>query len=227
MTSSFYIDAHAYHSSPHTQILAGIDTIGVHPWELTLPYDDHSFEEKWSTVRSGVVGKLAIGECGLDRAHEGIVGIGLQKEVLLKHFQLAHEHSLPLIIHSVRANSDLMGMLKKKPVTNNILLHAFGGNDYEAIELLKYPVYFSYGARLLKNPLTIKFVPVDRILLETADQTEVSIEEIYERASKLLNISLGNLQEIIKENFSAFFNQSNDVSASDFIENLNLRHRKS
>lgn len=221
---NLYIDSHAYHKSSHTQILVGIDTLAIHPWELTEPFDLSQFEMRWNELKANSADKLAIGECGLDRAREGLVPMSLQIEVLKKHFNLAVELSLPIIIHSVRTTSDLLGMLKRKPFKNNILLHAFGGNDYEAQELLKYPVYFSYGARLLKNPLTLKSVPLDRILLETADQTEVSIEEIYVAASKLLNLSLEDLQERVRKNFLAFFNKPNDQSASDFIKNLNHRH---
>jgi len=223
MSSEIYIDTHAYHRSEHTQILVGIDTVGVHPWELKEPFNKEDFEKKWKLVSTNCQDKLALGECGLDRSHEGIVGIDIQKEVLMKHFELAAEHSLPIIIHSVRSNSDLLSLLKKKPFKGNILLHAFGGNQYEANELLKYPVYFSYGARLLKNPLTIKSVPIERILLETADQKEVKIEEIYFEAAKILQISLESLQIIILKNFLRFFNQANNGRSSDFIKKINSR----
>ncbi|NOT78363.1 MAG: TatD family hydrolase [Bacteriovoracaceae bacterium] len=220
-----FIDVHAYHLSAALQILVGIDTIAIHPWELKSPFDQLAFDNNWIDVCKKSYHMLAIGECGLDRAHENIVDIDTQKEVLKKHFELANERSLPIIIHSVRAYSDLLGMLKRKPFKNNILLHAFGGNDYEVQELLKYPVYFSYGARLLKNPLTISIIPIDRLLLETGDQTEISIEQIYSKAAELLNISIPELQKIIKKNFLTFFNQSNDESSSDFIKNLNIRHK--
>lgn len=220
-----FIDVHAYHLSTSVQILVGVDTIAIHPWELKSPFDQSAFDLKWIEICEKSYHMLAIGECGLDRVHENIVDIEKQKEVLKKHFELAQTRSLPIIIHSVRAYSDLLGMLKRKPFKNNILLHAFGGNDYEVQELLKYPVYFSYGARLLKNPLTISTIPINRLLLETGDQTEVSIEQIYNKAAELLKISNLELQNIILNNFLAFFNQSNDESASDFIKNLNIRHK--
>ena len=221
-----FIDVHAYHFSNHLQILVGIDTIAIHPWELKSPFDQSAFDYKWMEICKKSYHMLAIGECGLDRAHENIVDIDKQKEVLKKHFDLAQSRNLPIIIHSVRAYSDLLGMLKRKPFKNNILLHAFGGNEYEVQELLKYPVYFSYGARLLKNPLTISTIPIDRLLLETGDQTEISIEQIYNEAAGLLNISILELQKIILNNFLTFFSQSNNEGASDFIKNLNIRHKR-
>lgn len=217
------IDAHAHRKSDSIQILVGVHTIGIHPWELTLPFDRNEFDQKWKQKSEKNNGIYAIGECGLDRVHEGIAGMEDQKYVLMKHFELANELKLPIIIHSVRTYSDILEILKKIKFQYPILLHAYGGNDHEMHELLKYPVYFSYGARLFKTDKMLKNTSLDRLLLETGDQPDYSIGDIYQKASESLGISLDALEIRLKKNFLTFFNKHNDVSAADFIQDLHTR----
>lgn len=218
-----YIDAHSHQKSNETQILVGRDTLAFHPWELSLPFDRKTFDQQWEKKKTDNPNAIAIGECGLDRAHEGIASIEDQVYVLLKHFELAQERDLPIILHTVRAYSDLLAILKKIKFRRPILLHAYGGNDYEMQELSKYPVYFSYGARLFNTDKMIKITPLDRLLLETGDQGEYSIAEIYLKASESLGLSVNELQERVQKNFLTFFGKLDDVSAADFIQDLHRR----
>ena len=217
------IDAHAHQKSKSTQILIGVHTIGIHPWELTLPFRRSEFDKKWEKLIERTEGIYAIGECGLDRIHEGIADIEDQKYVLMKHFELALERKLPIILHSVRTYSDALEILKKTKFPHNILMHAFGGNDHEMHELLKYPVYFSYGARLFKTDKMLKVTPLDKLLLETGDQLEYSISDIYKFSAESLGIKGSELEEKLYNNFLTFFNKLDDISASDFIKDLNTR----
>ena len=217
------IDAHAHQKSKNTQILIGVHTIGIHPWELLAPLDRHVFDQKWEIVTQKKEGVYAIGECGLDRIHESIAGIEDQKYVLLKHFEEALKRKVPVILHNVRSYSDTLEILKKIKFPYPILLHAFGGNEHEMHELLKYPVYFSYGARLFNTDKMIKLTSIDRLLLETGDQLEFSIDDIYQKASEVLNIDIKILEKKLEKNFLTFFNKLDDVSAADFIQDLNTR----
>jgi TatD DNase family protein len=217
------IDAHAHQKSSSTQILVGVHTIGVHPWELTIPFSREEFDREWSELIKKKEGVYAIGECGLDRVHEGIAGIDDQKYVLLKHFELAQRWELPIILHSVRTYSDILEILKKIKFQYPILLHAYGGNEQEMHELLKYPVYFSYGARLFKTDKMLKMTSLDRLLLETGDQSDYTIADIYQRASESLGMNLSSLEARLEKNFLEFFSKHDHVSAADFIQDLNTR----
>lgn len=217
------IDAHAHQKSQSTQILIGVHTIGIHPWELTVPFSREEFDKKWAKLIERVDGVYAIGECGLDRVHEGIADIEDQKYVLMKHFELALERKIPIILHSVRTNSDVLEILKKTKFPYHILMHAYGGNEHEMHELIKYPVYFSYGARLFKTDKMLKMTSLDRLLLETGDQSEYSISDIYSFASSTLGIKKADLEKRLYKNFLDFFNKLDDVSAANFINDLNTR----
>jgi TatD DNase family protein len=217
-----YIDAHTHHKSQgsnHYSLIVGVHALGIHPWELTGPFDRESFDKKWEIL---IADKkfFAIGECGLDRMREGIASIEDQSYVLLVHLRHAEEKKMPVILHSVRAISDYLGIFKKVKFTQNRLFHDFCGNAQEVQELLKYPSFFSFGHRLIKNEKAIKLVPIDRLLLETDDQTEVGIEEIYQKAAVILEISLEKLQKQIQNNFLSFFNQLDDIGSTDFINNF-------
>ena len=217
------IDSHAHKLSNFTQIIVGVHTLGVHPWELTLPFDRDVFDQKWVELIKRKNDVYAIGECGLDRIHKGIADIDDQKYVLIKHFDEAIKRNIPLILHSVRTYSDVLGIFKKIKFTRPVLLHAFGGNEYEMHELLKYPVYFSYGARIFKTTKMLKATPIDRLLLETGDQLDYTIADIYIKSSESLGIELNELEKIIKKNFLRFFDKLDNVSATDFIYDLNTR----
>ncbi len=225
----FYIDAHAYHidrsSQLLIQILVGLDTWGIHPWDLHLPFKKEQIDQVFSQKQIDWERVVAFGECGLDRVHEPSANMEDQIYVLKKHFDMAHVHKKPLIVHSVRAYSDLLGVLKKCKPQQSLLLHAYGGNEYEMNELLKYPCFFSFGARLVHNTVMIKKVPLDKLLLETGDQTEIKIHEIYDLAAKALNMSVDELKPRLVKNFLSFYglDDFNHPSASDFLKKLHRR----
>lgn len=218
-----YLDVHAHQKSNETQILVGVHTKAVHPWELTLPFDRKRFDEQWEILKANTKDIVAIGECGLDRVHEGIASIDDQVYVLLKHFELASDLKLPIIIHSVRTHSDLLGILKKIKFQQPVMLHAFGGNEKEMHDYLKYDVTFTYGKRIFKNDSMLKITPLKNLMFETGDQAEFSIADIYQQGAKSLGMEVEKLEEQLYANFKRVFNQLDDVSASDFIKNLNIR----
>lgn len=221
------IDTHAHHLSKSTQIVVGLHAKAFHPWELPQDFDRKVFDQKFLELKASAKDIIAVGECGLDRVHEGIASIADQIYVLEKHFEWAEQENLPLIIHSVRTHSDILGLLKRRKFKGVFMLHAFHGNEVEMHEYLKYDVYFTYGAKILKNDQMLKITPRERLLLETGDQTEVSLEAIYEACAHSLGIEKEELEKKIYQNFLRVFNQLDDVGAADFIQNLNARKPQS
>lgn len=217
------LDAHSHRPTNNTQILVNVHTLAVHPWELTAPFSRAQFDQKWSELTKNPGRIYAVGECGLDRVHEGIASIEDQVYVLEKHFELAEKLNLPIILHTVRSYSDLLHMLKLNHFKNPIMLHAFGGNEHEMHELMKYPVYFTYGKRLFNTDKMLKVTPIDRLLLESGDQDQYTIAQIYQKAAESLSMDESDLEARLERNFLAFFNKLDNVSAADFIKDLNTR----
>jgi len=164
-------------------------TAGFHPGHLsTDKYIDTSefradIKEKFDAglLRQVAESKrvLAIGECGLDYfrlPHDDKMAAGIkirQTEVFSEQIKIAHELKKPLVIHCRHAFSDLIDML----VTSRYLLttmpgviHFFSGTEEDARRLLDLGFYMSFGGVITfarDYEEVIKFVPLDRILLET------------------------------------------------------------
>jgi TatD DNase family protein len=172
---------------------------GWHPWDIEdydLPQIDNSLNEIVALKYL-----LAIGECGLDRSIK--ISFEKQAEVFKLHLKTAKEHVKPLIIHCVRAYSDLLQMLMSENFNGKFILHNFNGNRYQIDSILKFDAYFSLGKQLL-NPIprfceSLKYIPVERIFLET-DDSAISINDIYFLASELLNIPVIDLKLQLKQN---------------------------
>lgn len=214
-------DALKHHKSAFLGIFDQKDSFGMHPWfipclELNkiLGHLEHLLESKTDI--------LAIGECGIDRVKVGCASIEIQKEVFKCHLIHANKYNLPIIIHSVKALADILEVLKEVKPINSLMFHAFNGNEHQIKELLKYNSYFSQGSSLFKNNSKINIIPIDKLVLETGDQVDYSLDQIYKQASIDLGISLAELEYKIEQNFLKLYN-SNNISTPDFIENLNKR----
>lgn len=222
------IDIHTHISSPKSsqlRFLVGKHSLGIHPWELKKELSKESIEQQWLALKAKFSKEiLAIGECGLDRARSDLASMDVQLEVLHQHLRWAQKVNLPVIIHCVRAYSDLLMLLKKIRFQGKILLHDYAGNLDEASKLLAYDAYFSFGARVMdpksKASVVLKNLPIERVFFETDDQTQWSLEQIYDKACELLKMDQGQLEEKMHDNLLTFFSDLKDVSPSDLIHNL-------
>ena len=136
--------------------------IGIHP-EFADIVDDLVIDElrklsKYEKVR-------AIGEIGLDYYDDENPPREVQK------MKLAHELSLPVVIHNRDAHGDTLEILKMFPEVRGVI-HCFSGSAEFAKECLKLGYYIGFtGVVTFKNARKIidvaKEVPLDRILVET------------------------------------------------------------
>lgn len=210
------LDALKHRKTNDLGILDQVNTSGLHPWQI--PEGD--LNKILGDLRENLTKKtdlLAIGECGLDRVREGLVDIEIQKEVFRVHLEVAMEKNLPIIIHCVRAFSDIFEVLKKAQPEIPLMFHAFNGNEEIVKELLKFNSFFSQGENVFKNSSKLEVIPLDRLVLESGDQDHVSLLEIYQKAKS--DLKKENLEAIVEENFLKLFN-SHHISPADFIKKL-------
>ncbi len=206
-----YIDIHSHQkiSHPHQGIqsfnaqdlLSDIEfpevfSLGLHPWNISntdikkaLPILD-SLSDNPQLV--------AIGECGLDRAVS--TNFETQKEVFISQLRIANNRNKAIIVHCVRAFSDILSILKEEKPSIPIIFHAYSGNADILQKLIKYNTYFSCGHDLFdersKANRIINHIPLNRLFLET-DDWNGSIEDIYDIASKKIGKSLLELRHQI------------------------------
>ena len=130
----------------------------------------------------------------------------------------------PLIIHCVKAYADLLKILKARKFSGRILIHDYSGNFAMAQSLLKFDCYFSFGKSLFSNKLAaasvLRFLPKDKIFLETDDQLDFSIEDIYKKAAFILELDEKNCEKLFHLNLLNFFSNLNDVSSTDIVDIL-------
>lgn len=146
---------------------------GIHPWE---PYISPEEEEKRFAVLSAVLlhhNAAAIGETGLD-ALKG-PDAAIQEARFRRHIALSEKLGLPLIIHLVKAQEQLLAIRKDVRPTQPWIIHGFRGKAQQASQLAKAGLYISFGEHF--NPDALATVPAQQRLAET-DESPLPIETI-------------------------------------------------
>lgn len=142
-------------------------TAGLHPNDNKKEVFDYSAYKDLALSSDRVV---AIGECGLDYFRGADEEEKRrQKKVFEKQIELALELKKPLMIHCREAFLDLIEFLSLFGWRSGVV-HFFSGTVDDAQKLLDLGFYFSFGGVVTfarDYDEQIKFIPLDRILLET------------------------------------------------------------
>lgn len=175
-------------------------SVGIHPW-FANRFSDDSIRERLTHLLTQENVK-AIGEIGLDRTNGP--DFSIQEHVFKIQVEIARQHNKPIIIHAVRAYSDLAAYIKKYELP--FILHHYQGNLQATQQLLRFPnVYFSFGKLLFQNENVaaekLKQIPLDRLFLES-DTLPIPIQRVYEKAGRLLLMDVETLYQTTFNNFS-------------------------
>jgi TatD DNase family protein len=144
-------------------------TIGIHPHETTKNKITSDIIVKNITENEKIIG---IGETGLDFYYNNS-DKNDQINSFKEHIEASIKTDSPLIIHSRDAEVETFEILSEYKNQNlKILMHCFTGSKDFAKKLLTLNAFFSAsGIITFKNSLelqeTFKFLPLDRILIET------------------------------------------------------------
>ncbi|MBO6026583.1 MAG: TatD family hydrolase [Bacteroidales bacterium] len=200
-----FVDIHTHHGDQR------LCTCGIHPWWLDGDPQPMWIAEALNHLESLLKENkiVAIGETGIDRFHQAT--LNLQLEVFEKHILLSEQYQKPLIIHGVKATADILRLHKKHQPKQTWIIHGFNGNIEEVRQLTERGVRLSVGESLFypnrKIHESLKSIPLDDLFLET-DTSGKTIQEVYEKAAELLNLSL----EVLKERIFANFAQLNIIN---------------
>lgn len=179
--------------------------VGIHPWFINEISWDNFLEQYKTTIKNNNF--FALGEIGLDKISD--IDFSQQLTIFKKSLEFSNENKITkLIIHNVKASSEILSELKNHKVKGKVLLHDYNQSPevYKNFEK-DFDTYISVGPKLFKNTKISKNItnyPLDKLLLETDDQNEYSIEQIYMRAKELLNIDENQLINTLFENFQRF-----------------------
>ena len=195
------IDFQTHHPSLAGErvIQDGIDTRGRHPWHLEE--NNPSF---------GGVGErfYAIGESGLDKVCN--TPYDLQLQVFREEVALSETLRLPLFLHCVRAIDDVLRIRQELHAQQPCIWHGYRGNSQQIKQLLSIIgenkcrlFYFSFGFRY--NEQALLACPLDRMLLETDEDTLHPIAKHYAQVAQLRGITLESLINQMHTNFKTLF----------------------
>ena len=181
----------------HTHREGNLSTYGIHPWRLDVAH----LALLETLLKENKI--VAIGETGIDRNHKET--IDLQLEAFERHIFLSEQYRKPLIIHNVKATADILRLHKKHHPVQTWIVHGFNGTAEDVRQLTDRGICLSVGESLFypnrKITKSISSIPLDQLFLET-DVSDKSIQEMYEKAAELLNLSLEMLKERIFANFA-------------------------
>ncbi|HDZ8896352.1 TatD family hydrolase [Aeromonas dhakensis] len=143
--------------------------LGVHPWYVggQTPAVLTRLQQRLAERPRGLV---AVGECGLDlRSHVPQEG---QLEMFEAQVELAKEHELPLIVHSVRANDTVAKILRRLRPACGGVIHAFSGSLQQAEAFWQLGFRLGIGGvisfeRANKTREAVRDMPLEALLLET------------------------------------------------------------
>ena len=169
-------------------------SLGIHPWKVT-----ENYAETIKNIETLLVEKpsiVAIGETGLDRLKGA--ELSLQMDCFKAHVELSERFQKPLIIHCVRAFSEIAQLHKSLSPTMPWIIHGFRANEKVAQMLSAHGIYMSVGEHSPSQSL--RAIPTELLLAETDDTQSITIEEVYQNIATTRSIPLPELQKQIQAN---------------------------
>jgi TatD DNase family protein len=179
-------------------------SVGLHPWLV----GNHDFERDqqwdWLNAAARQENVLMLGECGLDRLRGP--ELIYQEAVFETCLMLAERLKKPLVIHCVKAFSELLALVKRHQVQVPLVLHGFNRKPDLMHTFLDAGFYFSFGAAILHPAsaavLSLSAVPLDRFFLETDTQL-IDVNQVYQAAAVLRGLEQEELEARIWANWLA------------------------
>ncbi|MDD5133577.1 MAG: TatD family hydrolase [Candidatus Nanoarchaeia archaeon] len=186
---------------------------GVYPTRA-LELSEKDFEKALSFIRENKDNIIALGEIGLEYKESQ----EREKQIinLKKLLKLAEEIKKPLIIHSRKAELEVLELLKNSKV--KIVLHCFNGNTTAVRTALEYGFYFSVPTNISTSKnlkKLVKIVPIDRILTETdapylspikGQRNEpLNVKHTIKVIAEIKHITEENVEEQIYRNYKLIF----------------------
>lgn len=186
---------------------------GVHPWhtdDVLLNWEQHLETYVQNNPCAW------IGECGIDRIKNS--NISQQINVLKKHINLSHKHNRPLIIHAVKADTEMSALFPELPPRT--IFHSFTGSAEWGKAIQKHGFFIGLNFSILrkKNAAEIlRQLNLKQILLETdgpyqnyekgVETLPQNIPLLARKIAELLQIPYIEFEQMIINNQTAFLGE--------------------
>lgn len=207
LPSHFEMGLPFFQNKKHARI-----ALGMHPLYAILHKNEFSkFEKNLSNTSY-------IGEIGLDFSREGVVTKDIQLASFDRILRLVSDKKKILSLHSRKAEKEVFELLMKYKIQNAIF-HWYSGGLNLINDISDAGYYFSINPAMIKSisgQKIIAKIPKDNILTETdgpfvkrgIDEPLLpgEVEEVIVYLSKIWNIPIDEVQNIITINFRRLIN---------------------
>ena len=193
MNMSRYVNIHTHRP---TGLHIEPSGVGIHPWNA----DSEDIEQIYPLLESADL----IGETGLDFLRGGVAE--RQYDLFRQHLDIAAERDMPVVLHCVRALEEIMRILDGYRL-RAVIFHGFIGSPEQMRRAVDNGYYLSFGERSMRSPKSVEAlyeIPLRSLFLET-DDSQTTIEEIYEAAAEIRMSTVAELQDAILENYNRIF----------------------
>ncbi len=148
---------------------------------------------------------LGLGELGFDQLKGPALSV--QDIIFRQQISLANDLQAPVVIHCVRAFDRLLQARRQVGQTDWVV-HGFVRNRILAKQLLDQGLYLSLAPHHRMHQSfadMLKFVPLDRIFLETDSDYRLGISERYHIFASLRSMDMLALRAQLYLNFTLFY----------------------
>ena len=181
-------------------------SLGLHPWNV-----DEAWEDRVEVVRKeATLNRVwAIGECGLDKLRGA--SFDLQLKAFHAQIAIAEELRKPMVIHCVKAFSELMAIRKDIDTQNKLrnrltmpwVVHGFRGKPDLAKQIMARGLLLSFGHLYNAETLRQVFTSCRPFFLET-DDCRLPIFQIYEQVGRHLGVDVAHLDALCDPRHTVF-----------------------
>ena len=189
--------------------------LGLYPIDA-LKMSDKQIKDELDFIRKNKDKIIAIGEVGMDLKESS--ELERQKKIFQKIIKLALELNKPLIVHSRKAEKEVIEILKKNKM-KKVVMHCFNGN----FKLIQRIVENGWKMTIPTNVKSsehfqqvIARVPLENLLCETdspflhpdklPDNEPANVIVSYEKIAFIKGLKLSEVEEKIERNFGGLFN---------------------
>ena len=164
---------------------------------------------------------VALGETGLD-FYRNYAPRDVQEEIFIRFLRMGADRGVPVIIHNRGASREMMDILSGEMNGKvNGVMHCFSGDVEFAGYCIEAGLYISFTGNItyknFKRDDVLRFVPLDRILIETdcpflaphplrgKRNEPVNVRFVAEKIATVKNISLKEAGRVTSENARTLF----------------------
>lgn len=198
----------AYHARIHS-------VCGAHPHQA----DAYSPEiEKRIFAFCEKMKCMAVGEAGLD-FHYDFARRENQEKTFSRQIAIARELALPLVIHSRKAEAEVLEMLHAEKFPGPVIFHCYTGNMASAEEILRRGYFISISGIVTFKKADelreiVKKIPMENLFTETdspylspeprrgATNTPLGVIEVVRQVAALKNVTEAQVNETVARNLS-------------------------